>query len=390
MLQVPQEIASLIVHQLDSKHGLYNCTLINKTFHQVANPLLWRTLEINNDAATRIITCLQSVPNSSLGGGRFVRHLVLCMTLWTDDEFLLVMQHTTHLERLSMNTPINITDRSLKHLPRHCPRLNDLELTIVPIAQPTMDALGQHCHQLTRLTLHDCNDLGPDTFSSLMPCPLTCLNIEGPPAGLTTTTKVIKDLVSHGFDQLTHLTLGNSKFDDINNEFISNLLSLAATPDTWPRLTHLWISCYIPRDRDTIYGHGAFASGLVRFLQSHGGGLEHLGLVSGQYNDSVLDAIGAIRPPPPRLTSLSLVASKKITARGVRRLVQQWPMLSSVSLGSCLKMTLDKFPEVTNNNDIIHFPIGSSSTRSQVQRLDEEATRMIRQGSNHGVSQLNN
>ncbi|CAO3601076.1 unnamed protein product [Absidia cylindrospora] len=210
-----------------------------------------------------------------------------------------------------------------------------------------------------------------------------------PCAGLT--AKAIKDLASNGFDQLTHLTLGNSNFYNHNkNEFISSLLTLAATPETWPRLTHLTISSYDPKRGAKVYGDGVFATGLVQFLQSHGGRIKHLGLESGKYDDSVLDAIGAIRPPPTRLTSLSLVSSKNVSAGAVRRLVHQWPMLSSVSLGCNQTMTLEKFPEVRNINDIQPFPLGLFTCIDVVTDLDEEATRMIRLNSSHGTSQPNN
>ncbi|CAO3601081.1 unnamed protein product [Absidia cylindrospora] len=378
-------VVSSIVNQLSSKQDLYTCTLINKAFHQAANPLLWHTQTINNDdTATRLFASLQSVPYPSQGG-RLVRRLSLSIAPWTDDEFLLVMPYLTHLESLTLLISPNITDRSLQQVPHHCPRINDLDIFHKPVGQPTMDALGRHCHQLTRLTLRACDDLGPDTFSSLMPCPLTRLTIENPPAGLA--TKTIKDLASNGFDQLTHLTLGNSKFDvRNNNEFISSLLSFAATNKrVWPRLTHLTISFYVPKDYERIRGHGVFASGLVRFLQSHGGGLKHLGLVSGQYDDSVLDAMAAIQPPPTNLTSLSLISSKKLTAAAVRRLIQHWPMLSAVSLGCSRNMALNKFPELRNNNN----NDSASSYLDVVTDLDEQTIRRIRQGGSQGPSQPN-
>ncbi|CAO3601075.1 unnamed protein product [Absidia cylindrospora] len=301
----------------------------------------------------------------------------------------------THLETLSMILSINITNRSLQQLPHLCPRLNDLQFTMMPVGQPTVDALGQHCRQLTRLTFSDCWYLGPDTFSALMPCPLTCLTIEYPGVGPRMTANAITDLASSGFDQLTHLTLGNTNFDNNNNnnnnnEFISHLLSLAATPDIWPRLIHLTILSYDPKDGTKVYGDSAFASGLVRFLQSHD--IKHLGLESGQYDDSVLDAMGAIRPPPTSLTSLSLMSSKKLTAAAVRRLIQRWPMLSSVSLGCSRKMALNKFPELRNNdnNDIHRLFDSASSYIDVVTDLDEQAIRRIRQGDSQGSSQSNN
>ncbi|CAO3601077.1 unnamed protein product [Absidia cylindrospora] len=113
------------------------------------------TNDYNDAMARRFITCLQSTPLRS-GAGRFVRTLSLRMSPLTDDEFLLVMVHLTHLESLSLVLSNDITESTLQHLPHHCPRLIDLQFTFMPVAQPAMDALGLHCHRLTRLMFFDC------------------------------------------------------------------------------------------------------------------------------------------------------------------------------------------------------------------------------------------
>ncbi|CAO3601074.1 unnamed protein product [Absidia cylindrospora] len=235
---------SLIVSQLTSQHDLYNCTLINKGFHQVANPLLWHTPDIKDDhAAERFATFFE--PSSAHHHhpedlGQFVRSLSLDSPLWTDKRFLTVMQYLPALERLTM-VCTSTTDISLQRLPHLCPHLASLELYHDRVNVLAMDEIGRYCRELRHLTLNHCYHLGPDTFSVWEHCSLRSLAIIHPCDRLM-CSQVIKDLTIPGrFDALTELTLGTSAAYDDDYYFIGNLLFASSMDSCWPRMTKLTI-----------------------------------------------------------------------------------------------------------------------------------------------------
>ncbi|ORZ07170.1 hypothetical protein BCR42DRAFT_426459, partial [Absidia repens] len=287
---------------------------------------------------------------------------------WTDSDVLLVLQQTPDLDRLSISSWTNIPDASfLQHLPRLCPHLTSLALFDTNITQHTMDALGHYGPQLTELTLSGCRHLGPDTFSAFSKrCGLTSLRIELFDMGDPVSEKVIQDLTyGSGFGDLVQLTLGSRTFD---SDFIDDLLfssaAAAASGKGWPHLDKLIIYKYIPQDGGS--------SRLVPFLQSHPG-LKELSLVLGRYDDTLLHALATLQPPPPHLTHLELDFARNISAGAVRRLVQQWPMLRSVTLLHC-DMTPAMFPEAGKES---HY---GTLTDVTVEYLDVDAIHKVRQG----------
>ncbi|CAO3588940.1 unnamed protein product [Absidia cylindrospora] len=228
----------------------------------------------------------------------------------------------------------------------------------------TMDALGQHCHQLTEIILNGCTGLGPDTFSALTRCPLQHLAMYYLGPGLATAKPVMDFTLAGNFDELTHLTLYDDQDD--NNNFIHRLLSSAKA---WPRMTSLTISSYRP------HGH---VPGLVPFLQSHPG-TKNLDLKNGRYDDALLNAIA---DTVPQLTHVILARSENITHRSVRRLVQQCPVLRSVTLTGC-QISAASFPEATNKS--CRSQLGQDT---MVRHLDEEATNKIRRLGIHGSGEM--
>ncbi|ORZ07175.1 hypothetical protein BCR42DRAFT_426463 [Absidia repens] len=296
---------------------------------------------------------------------------------WTDSDVLLVLQQTPDLDCLSISSWTDIPDASfLQHLPRYCAHLTSLKLYHTHITQHTVDALGHYGPQLTELTLGECRHLGPDTFSVLSKtCRLTALTIELSDLGDPVSDKVVQDLTSgNGFGDLVQLTLGSRTLD---SDFIDDLLfssaAAAASGKGWPHLDKLIIYKYRPLDG---------SSRLVPFLQSHPG-LKELSLVLGRYDDTLLHALATLQPPPPHLTHLKLDFARNISAGAVRHLVQQWPMLRSVTLSDC-DMTPAMFPEADKES---HY---ETLTDVTVEYLDEDAIHKIRQGGYVSTSDTSN
>ncbi|CAO3601104.1 unnamed protein product [Absidia cylindrospora] len=219
------------------------------------------------------------------------------------------------------------------------------------ISQPSIDGLGQHCYQLSELTVANCWKLGPDTFSALVDCPLEKLCIEYPSSGLE-TWKAVMDLTSH-FDRLTELELLCSPL-----RLMERLLSTATT--SWPHLTHLTIDNY----KVTPTGDGG---ALIPFLQTHPG-LQILDLRQGQFNSLFLEAMSAIHP---KITQLHLWCVHGVTDTAVlRQLVQDCPLLCYLSLGAC-HIPSSKFPEAG-------VACLDGRDHTTVHHLDQEAINKIR------------
>ncbi|CAO3601102.1 unnamed protein product [Absidia cylindrospora] len=291
-------------------------------------------------------------------GRHHVRTLSFCFApLWTDTDFLLVLQQTPSLERLSLQTLTDITDMSLQQLPRH---------------------LGRYCAQLTELTLSRCRELGPDTFSALKNCPFKSLTIELSDMDGHMSEKMIMDLTSSGFDGLVQLSLGSKTFD---SDFIDRLLSAAAAAaSSWPHLTHLTIYNY--RINPIGDNDGGGGGALISFLQSHPG-LKELSLMMGRYDDTFLYALANIHPPPPNLTHLALDLTRHISGSAVRCLVEHWPMLCSVTLCDC-GMTPAMFPESSQES---HYETLNDVT---VEYLDQDTIHKIQLGRHASRTETDN
>ncbi|ORZ07174.1 hypothetical protein BCR42DRAFT_442878 [Absidia repens] len=358
MNKLPQELLPLIIQHLEKQDDRYTCTLVDKRFYQAAIPLLWEAADLfSNEPAQTFLTCLTMSQHHHIG--RHIRALSVNNCVWTDTEFLSVIEHTRWLEDLQLINLKHITDTSLQHLGRHCPRLRILILYHMDISQPSMDALGQHCYQLTELTVANCWKLGPDTFSAVIDgCPLEMLHIEYPSLGLI-TDKVAMDLANH-FDRLTELELMYLPIG-----FIERLLSAAATAaGSWPHLTHLTINNY-----DVNYQGNGGDGALVPFLQTHPG-LQVLDLNQSQFNLKLLKAISAIHHP--KLMDLHLQRVRRLKDNGavLRQLVRDCPMLCYISLDVCM-VPSSSFPEAGT-------ACISQRYHNMLQYLDHEAITKIR------------
>ncbi|CAO3601082.1 unnamed protein product [Absidia cylindrospora] len=313
MTQLPQEIVSLIVLHLSSKPDLYNCTFINKAFYHAANPLLWHTPNLDtNDTTQRFIACLKATQHS-FGAGHHVHNLCLSHRHCTDADFILECHCPTHHRR-------------------HRPALPSTHSSYL---EPLRVARSRH-------------------ISALTLCPLTYLAIEHPGPGVTTSEKVINDLLCYeGLQQLV-LDVGD-------NDFLHRLFSSATAVHAWPHLDTLTISRYGGGDNNN--------NALVHFLHSHRPRcLKKLNLIRGKYTDTLLNAIFYAALD---LMHVSLIFTPSITDQGVRHLVCQFPNLMSVDLFGC-NMTPAMFPEATS---ACHSPFGSDMPMF---RLDQDAINKIR------------
>ncbi|CAO3593728.1 unnamed protein product [Absidia cylindrospora] len=307
-------------HQRD----LHACSLVNKQFHEVTNPLLWRAPKLDNDLAlNRLITYLIDAESPSHLTNQ-IRSLTLHGEHWTDTYLLLLLPYIRHLETLNIGDSTNkdnitkITNESLKHLPRHCRRLEELDVSRCYLSKSFYLELGQHCHQLRALALEHCPNLPPDIFKLLDACLLDCvyLDYQYPPLG-----KLYGELVTDmaRLDRLNSLTMKG--LDAANTKQL-----VAQNTTTWPYLYRLHLDHCDMLDDTT----------LIPFLRSHPE-LYNIDLSSGSSIVGVTDAtLDAMTEHLPDLDYLSLTNVSNTSPEAIRRLVRGALKLTTLALeNSC-------------------------------------------------------
>jgi hypothetical protein len=325
----PSEIIIQIIENIDDHCDLFACSLVNTKLHAVANPLLWRSIFIR-DQAQGIRFLYQLVMASSQPVGQWIRQVNLQNFNLSDRALMILMRRTPHLESLIIDDARRITDTSLQHIYHYWPNLNTLHLTGSPISQVSFRVLGQ-CSNLTSLELLGCPGLQPDTFSvNFIDSPLEKLKIatwiddnqeenddhDLDEPWLANATTI--DLT--GLRRLTHLTIVEPPFGMLH---LGAMTATAADHDfCWRAMTSLSIEgCFDSVDQDVLP--------LLRGLPCR---LMNLTLKDGVFTDVTLNSIGQHQPD---LIYLDMSFCNRITHGGVRRLIRQCRRLSFIKLSYC-------------------------------------------------------
>ncbi|CAO3601053.1 unnamed protein product [Absidia cylindrospora] len=336
---LPTELVVQVLQYVTQYQDLYSCSLVNKQFFAIANPLLWKSPKLNNKGILRYF--LTRLPNphqnqpASFSIGQHIRILALDDWFWTDTEFLKLLPHVPLLEELKIiykrSRKRIITNASLQYLPGRCPHLTSLSITRRALSLHTISQLGHHCRQLKHLTLHFCGDLPPHTLALLKDCPLESLLLSFVNRNDSLNHRIVADL--HLFDRLTHLVLWNTSMDLVRSLFPFALVS-------WPLLAKLLLrSCHHLTDAT-----------FIPFIQAHPH-LEEIDLHDADFTDASLDVMADALPV---LTRLNLAYNNQISGLGVRRFLLHSkcrPHLSLVTLQSCPNVSPSDFPTATSNRD---------------------------------------
>ncbi|CAO3596636.1 unnamed protein product [Absidia cylindrospora] len=303
------------------------------------NPLLWKRLEIYDRTTFLQITTSMAHSHRFLGQHvQFVRLEDFLMST----QFLKLMQHVSRLESLLLDSLPRITDTCFENLPRQYQHLTYLSLHEIPITRRSIVALGEHCPQLSHVSLMDCRKLGFDIFSVFTTWPslnnlfITHCNLSDASFlngiyNRPVTEEAALGLV--GCHNLKHLI--------INDDSCDFTRCIATTHDragnrTWSNLTSLYLNqCRTLNDAQAI-----------AFIQSHPH-LDGLGLIGGTLTDATLDAILVTLPD---IKNVHMNYNSGITSDGVRRLIQNCHKLRSVHISGCQILAND-FPEVDYDQD---------------------------------------
>ncbi|ORZ07198.1 hypothetical protein BCR42DRAFT_426512 [Absidia repens] len=330
---LPAEIVSMILKHITNQPDLYSLTLVNKHFHSLVNPLLWKDPKILHRKALRLfLSCLADAHHPT--PGRLVEHLEIRGDYWTDTKLSLLLPHIRHLKEVLVEPNTRITHTSFNHVPRHCPQLTKIFLgDEKAITDQTIARIPQHCHQLKTLRLVACPRLSDDTFLALGDqCALTSFLFDFSDASFWTEpmihavrrwslVQLVLNTIPAFFAKLLLMPLNN------NSQQLPQSTSFA-----WPKLQRLQLGDCTEIDDTT----------LVPFLQTHPR-LMILDLRGGSLlTDESIDTMAASLR---FLTTLLLDHNHFITSAAIRRLVCRCPRLATLSLHECSRIAVGDFPE---------------------------------------------
>ncbi|ORZ07077.1 hypothetical protein BCR42DRAFT_426324 [Absidia repens] len=349
--QLPNEILARIIHHIDettqpayilfgSRHpdqqrDLHACTLVNRQFYALANPLLWQELEFHD--TIHLQRLLDGLAASEQSLGNHVRKIQLNNVACTDAQLLLLMTHVRHLETLSLEN-VNftndfppITNTSLQHLPRYCSQLTSLKLFNIGLSDATIRAIGQHCRRLCQLTL--CGYLSDDGLATLASCPLQRLQLFHEDIENMLTEKMVMDMIR--FQDLTHLDLSLFEPSSLIMTISNNKIT---TGVPWPHLKYLSLDLCYDIDDAT----------LICFIKTH----PHLQEIRLKEARALTDAsLAAMAVSLCDLRRCIFEMMNGISSRGARQWIQNCQRLKRVQFRQCRQIKATDILETLDDDN---------------------------------------
>ncbi|ORZ11425.1 hypothetical protein BCR42DRAFT_421111 [Absidia repens] len=321
--RLPNEIILLILRGF-TRQELYECALVNRSFHSVTTPLLWATITlVTKDHAAILDDHLPLL-------GQYVRSFDVMGSYATDDTLLYFLEQIPLLQHLSLFSGSRITDISILLVPCYCRHLTSLYLVNTNgITQLSFEAIGQHCRHLRNFGLQEqaqgsSSSLSPSLFAALECCPLEKLSLGyfHDDTNWACLEKGMADLSR--MSDLTHFALWNAP-----PSFVHCLL----TTVRWPKLTQLAINGLpgVDLDEYAVNNDSVNIDCFGEFLQAHPH-LSGLDLRGSKITYHLLSIISACLP---ELTNINLSHCTSVSYDGVYELVTRCPCLTSVHLMFC-------------------------------------------------------
>ncbi|KAI8642808.1 hypothetical protein BD408DRAFT_415969 [Parasitella parasitica] len=356
---LPREIISLICSLL-KQSAKYNCTFVNKEFHDATIPELWREPNLSSTSVVRqLLKCLKLCRHQR---GGYIKAVKLGFKVaLSDDQLLDLIQLMPNLELLEIRKADELTDKSIKRVSEYCSQLKSFGLTGALITYRSAHYLGQ-CHQLQKLTLASCPNLSPLALLPFVQRKIEYLDLSG--CKWLNVADTAYDLCS--FQHLTHLNLVCCNI--ISMDFIHHL---TAKP--------------IPNLQDFSITGGAVIedNAIIPFVKSHGK-IHGLFLLECAITDQTLEAIPAALP---LLHNLDLSFCRRLTSSGVRHLVRDCSNLKLLGLKNC-GITQADFPEIPSSvfpaiaenyphlNTLSYTELGYIRAQCQEQQRDQQDEEM--------------
>ncbi|CAO3601119.1 unnamed protein product [Absidia cylindrospora] len=322
---LPVEILSLIIRHLENRDR-HSCTLVNKRFHTVANPILWALLMVFHEP--EFVNWRSTITHSNRALGQHVRALGVLVPV-KSRSLLSFLKRLPLLQRLLIyrhgSTGRNIPDTIFQQVPRLCPHLKSLVVHKIDIGQVAFETNAM-------------NDIHQDHALA---------------------DKVAMDLTR--LHQLKKLSIG-----EVPTYFARQLLTFAAKV-VWPRL----VTFKLDADVDDTH--------MIPFIQTHPG-LTTLELKCAKHlTDATLDAM------PNTITELDIKFSRQLTTSGILRLIRRCgPSFTSVALRGCRIDATPFLDALDGDDDHVYRRqeysevTGNSSEHTYLDTLDRHALDNIR------------
>lgn len=323
--ELPREIISLICSLL-KQLAKYQCTLVNKEFHDAAIPELWRKPILSTaDIVKQLVKCLKLSNNQR---GESIRVIKLGSTVsMSDNDLVNLIQLLPNLEVLELRNGDQLTDKSITRVSHYCSQLRSFSVTGALLTYRSAHYLG-HCRQLSKLTLASCPKLSSLALLPFAELNIEYLNLSG--CKWLNVADTAYDLCS--FEYLTHLNL--MCCDVISMEFMRCLATIINGKPCLPNLEDF-----------SITGRGIIKdNAMIPFIKTHPN-IRGMFLLECDITDETLEAIAS---QLPLLHSLDLSFCARLTSRGVRHLVSHCSNLTLLGLKNC-GMTHNEFPEIPNS-----------------------------------------
>jgi hypothetical protein len=356
---LPREIISLICSLL-KQSAKYNCTFVNKEFHDASIPELWREPNLSStNLVKQLLKCLKLCKHQR---GEYIRIMKLGFKVALNDEELLnLIQLMPNLEVLELRKADELTDKSIMRVSEFCTQLKSFGITGAMVTYRSAHYLGQ-CQQLQKLTLASCPNLSSLALLPFVQLKIEYLDLSG--CKWLNVGDTAYDLCS--FQNLIHLNLVCC--DIINMDFI-----------------HCLTAKCLPNLQDFSITGGTIIedSAIIPFAKAHRN-IRGLFLLECAITDQTLEAISIALP---LLHHLDLSFCRRLTSNGVRHLISHCTNLRLLGLKNC-GITQSDFPEIPSSvfpaitenyphlNTLSYIELGYIRAQCQQQQQDEEDEEM--------------
>ncbi|KAK4517536.1 uncharacterized protein ATC70_000875 [Mucor velutinosus] len=353
---LPREIISLICSLL-KQSAKYNCTLVNKEFHDAAIPELWREPNLSSTHLVKqLLKCLKLGKHQR---GEYIRVVTLGFKVaLSDDELLQLIPLTPNLEVLELRKADELTDKSIMQISKYCTQLKSFGITGAMVTYRSAHYLGQ-CLQLQKLTLASCPNLTPLALLPFGQLKIEYLDLSG--CKWLNVVDTAQDLCS--FQHLTHLNLVCCNV--INMDFIHHLAATTCLPNL--------------QDFSITGGTVIEDSAIIPFVKAHRN-IHGLFLLECAITDLTLEAISVTLPS---LHNLDLSFCRRLTSHGVRHLISGCSNLRLLGLKDCgiaqsdfPEIPSSLFPAITENypllNTLSYIELGYIRAQCQQQQQQQQ------------------
>lgn len=321
---LPREIISRIICLLEPEN-LYRCITVNKMFHSLILPQLWKSPEIHNEKTlVRFISAINSPKRESW---KYIHSILFRLCFLTDEDFLAILPKLANVKELALWDASKLTDQSITEISHYCKQLKRFWLEDATLTHQSPLSLGQ-CQQLEEISFVSCRELTSRTLQPFVHLPIKSLSIRI--CNWLDAEGTAKDLrLFHHLEEL-NIQLCNAPLNDF--------FRYIAADDAGVPYLPLLQSIFLLID---FLAWEVSESAILPFLKSHTA-LRDVTLFHCTLTSKTFEVIAHHLPD---LEFLLISNCLDVSAQAVRDVVNHCPKLYSLELVTC-KYTKDDFPEL--------------------------------------------